>query len=167
VTVFDYAVLTIVAASILLGAWRGLVKEALSLTAWVAALLIGRALAPEIAPLMGTWFGGWLREPIMQYVAAFAVIVVAVLVAATLVQLALTSLLRAIGLGPLDRFLGTVFGVARGALVVVLCVLAGGFTALPQQTWWRQAVLAPPLETAVLAAKPWLPPAVAERIRYR
>jgi membrane protein required for colicin V production len=38
---------------------------------------------------------------------------------------------------------------------------------LPQQAWWRQAWLAPPLETAVLASKPWLPAAVAKRIRYR
>ena len=162
-TVFDYAVLAIVAASILLGAWRGLVSEVLALAAWVAALLAGRALAPEMAPV----FGEWLQEPALRYAAAFIAIVVAVLVAAALLRLALSKLLRAIGLGPLDRFLGAVFGVARGVLVVLLCVLIGGLTALPQQAWWRQAWLAPPLETAVLAAKPWLPAAVAKRIRYR
>ncbi len=162
-TVFDYAVLAIVAASILLGAWRGLVSEVLALAAWVAALLAGRALAPEMAPV----FGEWLQEPALRYAAAFVAIVVAVLVAAALLRLALSKLLRAIGLGPLDRFLGAVFGVARGVLVVLLCVLIGGLTALPQQAWWRQAWLAPPLETAVLAAKPWLPAAVAKRIRYR
>jgi membrane protein required for colicin V production len=75
--------------------------------------------------------------------------------------------LRAIGLGPLDRFLGAVFGIARGVLVVAATVLVGGLTALPQQAWWRDAWLAPPFETAVLAIKPWLPPAVAKRIKYR
>ena len=162
-TVFDYAVLAIVAASILLGAWRGLVSEVLALAAWVAALLAGRALAPEMAPL----FGDWLKEPALQYAAAFAVIVVAVLMAVALTRLALSKLLRAIGLGPLDRFFGAVFGVARGVIVVLLCVLVGGLTALPQQAWWRQAWLAPPLETAVLASRPWLPDAVVKRIRYR
>lgn len=162
-TAFDYAVLAIIAASILLGAWRGLVSEVLALAAWVAALLAGRALAPELAPL----FGEWLKEPALQYAAAFAVIVIAVLVAVALVRFALSKLLRAVGLGPLDRFLGAVFGVARGVLVVLLGVLIGGLTTLPQQAWWRQAWSAPPLETAVLAAKPWLPPAVAKRIRYR
>lgn len=162
-TVFDYAVLAIVAASILLGAWRGLVSEVLALAAWVAALLAGRALAPEMAPV----FGEWLQEPALQYAAAFVAIVAAVLVAVALLRLALSKLLRAIGLGPLDRFLGAVFGVARGVLVVLLCVLIGGLTVLPQQTWWRQAWLAPPLETAVLASKPWLPPAVAKRLKYR
>lgn len=162
-TVFDYAVLAIVAASVLLGAWRGLVSEVLALAAWVAALLMARELAPGMAPV----FSDWLKEPALQYAAAFAVIVVAVLVAVALTRLALSKLLRAIGLGPLDRFLGAVFGVARGVLVVLLCVLIGGLTMLPQQAWWRQAWLAPPLETAVLASKPWLPAAVAKRIRYR
>lgn len=162
-TVFDYAVLAIVAASVLLGAWRGLVSEVLALAAWVAALLTARELAPGMAPV----FSDWLKEPALQYAAAFAVIVVAVLVTVALTRLALSKLLRAIGLGPLDRFLGAVFGVARGVLVVLLCVLVGGLTMLPQQAWWRQAWLAPPLETAVLASKPWLPAAVAKRIRYR
>lgn len=162
-TIFDYAVLAIVAASILLGVWRGLISEVLALAAWVTALLAGRVLAPEMAPM----FGEWLKEPALQYAAAFAVIALAVLVAIALLRIALSKLLRAIGLGPLDRFLGAVFGVARGGLVVLLCVLIGGLTVLPQQVWWRQAWLAPPLETAVLAAKPWLPDAVAKRIRYR
>jgi membrane protein required for colicin V production len=163
VTAFDYAVVAIVAASVLLGAWRGLVSEVLALAAWVAALLAGRELAPGMAPV----FAEWLKEPALQYAAAFAVIVVVVLVAVALARLLLSKLLRAIGLGPLDRFLGAVFGVARGVLVVLLCVLVGGLTALPQQAWWRQSWLAPPLETAVLAARPWLPSAVAKRIRYR
>ena len=111
----DYAVLAIVAASILVGAWRGLVSEVLALAAWVAALLAGRALAPDLAPV----FGDWLKEPAWQYAGAFAVIVVAVLVAVALLRIALSKLLRAIGLGPLDRFLGAVFGVARGGLCLL------------------------------------------------
>jgi membrane protein required for colicin V production len=76
-------------------------------------------------------------------------------------------LLSAVGLAPLDRLLGAVFGVARGVLVAWVAVLLSGLTALPQQQWWRQALLAPPFETAVLAAKPWLPADLAKRIRYR
>lgn len=162
-TVFDYVVLAVVAASVLLGAWRGIVSEALALAAWVAAFFSGRALAPDVAPV----FSGWIKEPALQYIAGFAVVVVAVLVLVALLRFAVSRLLRAIGLGPLDRLLGAVFGVARGALVVLAAVLIGGLTALPQQAWWREAWLAPPLETAVLAIKPWLPSAVAKRIKYR
>jgi membrane protein required for colicin V production len=162
-TIFDYVALAVVAASIFLGAWRGIVSEALALAAWVAAFFAGRAFAADLAPL----FSGWIREPALQYIAGFAVVVVVVLVLVALLRFALSRLLRAIGLGPLDRFLGAVFGIARGVLVVVAAVLVGGLTALPQQAWWRDAWLAPPFETAVLAIKPWLPPAVAKRIKYR
>ncbi len=161
-TAFDYAALAVVAASVLVGTWRGMASEVLALGAWVAALLAGRGLAGEAAPL----FGGWLKEPAWQYAAAFATIALAVLIGVSLLRLALARLLRAIGLGPLDRFLGAVFGLARGLLLVWLCVLAGGLTALPRQAWWQKAWLAPPLETAVLAARSWLPPAVAKPIRY-
>ncbi len=162
-TVFDYTVLAILAASILLGAWRGIVSEALALLAWVAAFFVGRAFAPQIQPVLA----GWIKEPALQYIAAFAVVVLVVLLLVTLLRLAISRLLRAMGLGPLDRVLGGVFGVARGLLVVLAAVLVGGLTMLPQQAWWREAWSAPPLETAVLAMKPWLPPAVAKRIRYR
>jgi membrane protein required for colicin V production len=163
VTVFDYAVLAVIAASVLLGAWRGLAAEVLALAAWIAAFFAGRAYAQDVAPA----FDAWLREPALQYVAGFALVVVAVLVLVALLRLAISKLLRAIGLGPLDRLLGAAFGVARGLLVVLAAVLIGGLTAAPRQSWWHEAWLAPPLETAVLAIRHWLPPAVAKRIKYR
>lgn len=162
-TAFDYAVLAIVAVSVLLGAWRGLFSEVLALAAWVAAFFAGRAYAARVAPV----FGEWIKEPALQYVAGFAVIFLGVIVLVALARLLVSKLLRAIGLGPVDRLLGALFGVLRGVLVALLAVLVGGLTALPHQPWWRNAYLAPPLETAVLAAKPWMPPAVAKRIRYR
>lgn len=146
-----------------MGAWRGIVSEVLALIAWIAAILAGRAFAHQLAPV----FASWLKEAAWQYAAAFATIIVVVLVAVALLRYAVSKLLHAIGLGPLDRFLGALFGIVRGVLVVGLCVLIGGLTTLPQQAWWREARLAPPLETAVLASKPWLPPALAKRINYR
>ena len=162
-TAFDYAVLAVLGLSLLLGVWRGLASEVLALAAWIVAFLAGKMLAPEMAPL----FGEWIREPAFRYAAAFGVIAVLVLAVAAIARLLLSKLLRAVGLGPLDRFLGAAFGVARGGLIVMLLVLIGGMTTQPQEAWWREAKLAPPLETAVLAARTWLPPALAKRIRYR
>jgi membrane protein required for colicin V production len=108
-----------------------------------------------------------LAEPVWQQVSGFLVIFVVVLILFALARWLASLLLKAVGLAPLDRVLGALFGVARGFLVVWVMVLLAGLSSLPQQQWWRQAVLAPPLETAVLAAKPWLPPDLAKRIRYR
>jgi membrane protein required for colicin V production len=162
-TVFDYAVFGVVAASLLLGLWRGLVSEVLALLAWVAAFFAARAVAPGLAPT----FGRFTHEAALQYVAAFAAVFVAVLLVVAIGRIVAAKLLRAVGLGWADRLLGMLFGIGRGVLIALVAVLLGGMTPLPREAWWRDAWLAPPLETAVVAAKPWLPKTVAQRIRYR
>ncbi|MEW6164494.1 MAG: CvpA family protein [Pseudomonadota bacterium] len=162
-TVFDYGVLGAVGLSLLVGLWRGVVSEILALLAWVAAFMAARAWAMPAGDLVAAGVG----EPAWRQVAGFLAIFVAVLILFALARWLLSLLLKAVGLAPLDRVLGALFGIARGVLVVWVVVLLAGLTALPRQQWWQQAVLAPPLETAVLAARPWLPPDLAKRIRYR
>ncbi len=162
-TAFDYAVLAIVAASVLLGLWRGVVSELLALVAWVAAFFAARHFGAEAGGLLGHW----IPDPAMAGAAGFAAVVVAVLVIFGLGRLVVSLMLRAVGLGLVDRMLGSVFGVLRGLVIVLVAVLLGGLTTWPQKPWWRDATFAPPLETAVIAAKPWLPADVAKRIRYR
>jgi membrane protein required for colicin V production len=163
VTVFDYAVLGVVGASSLLGLWRGVVSEVLALIAWVAAFMAARIWAEPAGGLLA----GVVNEPALRYAAGFVGVLVGVLVAFALGRLVLSLLLRAVGLGLVDRLLGAGFGILRGGLIVFAAVLVGGMTALPKSQWWRDAWLAPPLETAVIAAKPWLPVEVGKRIRYR
>jgi membrane protein required for colicin V production len=163
VTVFDYVVLGVVALSLLVGVWRGVVSEILALVAWVLAFFAARTWAVPVGDMVAEG----LVEPVWRQAAGFMVIFVAILIVLALARWIASLLLKAVGLAPLDRVLGAVFGVARGILVVWVGVLLAGLSALPQQQWWRHAVLAPPLETAVLAAKPWLPPDLAKRIRYR
>ncbi len=162
-TAFDYAALAIVGASVFLGLWRGVVSELLALAAWVAAFFAARAWAPEV----GEWFGRWIADGALRQAAGFAAVFLGVLVVFGVARLVVSLLLRAVGLGLIDRLLGGMFGIVRGALVLLAAVLVGGMTPLPKEVWWREAVLAPPMETAVIAAKPWLPPELAKRIRYR
>ncbi|HUY04231.1 MAG TPA: CvpA family protein [Rhodocyclaceae bacterium] len=161
-TGFDYLVLMVIALSSLLGLWRGVVSELLGLAAWVAAFFAARAWGLVVAG----WLTAWLGEPAWRAAAGFAAVFLVTLLIFAAARLVLSRLLRAVGLGFADRLLGALFGVARGVLVVLAAVLVCGMTALPRQPWWRQASLAPPLETAVLAIKPWLPKTVAQRIRY-
>lgn len=162
-TAFDYAVLTVIAASVLLGLWRGVVSEILALAAWIVAFVIARAEAPQVA----TWLAGQIAEPGMRLAAAYVLVFAGVLIVFAIARMLISLMLKAVGLGLLDRLLGAGFGVLRGILVVFVVVLVAGMTPLPKADWWRNATLAPPLETAVIAAKPWLPPDVAKRIRFR
>ena len=162
-TAFDYAVLAVLLASALLGLWRGVVSEILALAAWVVAFLVARAEASKVA----SWLAGQIAEPGMRLAAAYVLVFVGVLLVFAIARMLISLLLKAAGLGLLDRLLGAAFCVLRGILVVWVAVLVAGMTALPRADWWRDAVLAPPLETAVLAAKPWLPAEAAKRIRFR
>lgn len=163
-TWFDYAVLSIVAASIIIGAWRGVVGEIIALVAWVLAYFAARFWGGAIAELL---FGRLIADPGLRIVAGWVVVFVIVLMLMALIRLAIRGLLKALGLSLSDRLLGVVFGAARGLLIVLALVAVGGMIGLPKENWWGEASLSAPLETAVVASKPWLPPEVAKRIRFR
>ncbi len=162
-TPFDYFVLAVMAVSLLVGVTRGVVSEILALIAWVAAFIAARLWAVPLGNLLLAD----LPDPLWRQLAGFVIVFAAVLICFALLRWVMAMLLKAAGLRPLDRVLGALFGAVRGVLVLLVLVLLAGLTPLPQQHWWRQASFAPPLETGVLAVRPWLPPELAKRIQYR
>ena len=163
-TGFDYVVITIVLASVLLGVWRGVVGEIIALAAWVLAFFAAKWWGAEVAHL---FFTGLIADPALRIVAAWVTVFVAVLILMALVRLAVRGLLKALGLSLSDRLLGIIFGLARGLIIVFVLVAVGGMTSVPKERWWSEAYFSAPLETAVLAGMPWLPPEVSKRIRFR
>ena len=162
-TVFDYAVLTVVLASAVIGAWRGVIGEIIALAAWVLGFFAAKWWGAEIAQVL---FSG-IADTGLRTVAGWAAVFVAVLILMALLRLAVRGLLKALGLSLSDRLLGIVFGLARGLAIVLALVAVGAMTALPKEKWWSGAMFSAPLETALLACQPWLPPAVSKRIRFR
>lgn len=161
-TLFDYAVLTIVGGSVLLSIFRGFVREVLALAAWVIAFIA--------AGLLGNIVAGWLATSIsdesVRVLVAFVAVFVATLISMSLIALAVSGLMRKAGLGLEDRVLGSFFGLARGMLIVMLLVLLAGLTTLPRQPAWTDAMLSAPLEALAGAAKPWLPQVIAGNVSY-
>jgi membrane protein required for colicin V production len=161
-TPFDYAILAIVGLSVIFAFWRGLIREVVSLLAWLVALWVAARFAVELA----VWVPAAISTPSARYLTAFLCLFIGTIVVLELIAFLIARLLRAIGLGFIDRFLGAIFGLVRGALIAWVVVLLGGFTSYPQRDWWRDSVLAPPLQTAVLAARPLLPTELGKRIKY-
>jgi len=162
VTVFDFVVVGIVLLSLVFGFFRGFVRVTIALVAWVAAVIAAVRFSGNVGPMLPD-FG---ESSATRYVLAFAIILVAILLLGAIIGWALARLVRAIGLGFVDRTLGAVVGIARGVVIVVLGVLLAGLTTLPRQLWWQNAVLAPPLVTAALSLRPWLPRPFAERLDF-
>ena len=162
-TPFDYAVLVILLASMALGAWRGVIGEIIAVAAWVLAFFTARWWGETLALELLSGIG----DPVVRLVVAWVLIFVIVLLLMALVRLAIRGLLKALGLSLSDRALGVLFGAVRGGVIVLALVALGGMLSLAKEGWWSEAYFSAPLETAVLACKPWLPPDVAKRIRFR
>lgn len=162
-TVFDFIILGLLVVSAAVGAWRGLVSEVIALVAWIVALVAAWLYAGEVALMLD----GHIDDPLWRHVAGFALIFVGILLLASALRFLIREMLRMLGLGPVDRLLGSFFGIARGIAIAMVLVLLGGLAGMASEPWWRDALLSPPLESAVIAVKPWLPEAVAERIRFR
>ncbi|HJQ62994.1 MAG TPA: CvpA family protein [Burkholderiales bacterium] len=161
-TPFDYAVLVIVAVSILISVIRGLVREVLALLAWVAAF--------AVATLFGADVAAWMPQAIpteeLRLLTGFLIVFVGVLLVMSLAAMAISRLVKRAGLGVEDRMFGMLFGLARGGLIVLVLVLLAGLTTLPRDPLWRNAMLSSPLESLALYVKAWLPGDLSRRIKY-
>lgn len=156
----DYAALGVLALSTAWGVWRGLVREVISLAGWILAFLAANLFAPPLAEALP------IAQPDLRVIVAFVAIFIVTLTLATLAALLLSKALKAAGLAGLDRTLGGLFGVARALLIALAFALVAGLTSLPQHPIWKQSVSGPMLGRAALQLKPWLPPALAGRLRY-
>jgi membrane protein required for colicin V production len=161
-TLFDYAVLAIAGFSVLLGVIRGFVREVIALASWVVAFVVSSAYGGTVAPLLEQQ----IPDEKWRVLAAVVALFVVVLVVVNLLSMLASRLIKSAGLGVEDRLLGSVFGLARGVLVVLVLVLGAGLTVLPRQPVWKDAMLAAPLEKLAVFVKQWLPPDWAKNISY-
>jgi len=135
----DYLILGVLAFSMLLGLFRGFVREAIALLAWLGGLWFAWRYAPLLEPL----FRGALEPPASTW-AARAVIVISVLIVGWLLAAILSYFLRHSALSVMvDRLLGLFFGVVRGAVVIAAVVLLAQFAQLEQTKWWKGSTLLP------------------------
>lgn len=161
-TAFDIAVAVVVTLSALIGLWRGVIREVFALAAWIAAVvcmfLFGDKLGNMLPIAQDT---PWLRS-----VAGYALVFIGVFVLLSVVGFLFSKVVNAIGLSFVDRALGMMFGLIRGALIVVLLVFVAGATTLPQMSWWRDSVTAKPLATMAAILRSKLPDDLAKRIKF-
>jgi len=164
-TIFDYAFLSILGLSAILGLWRGLVSEILGLV----GLVLGLVLASRYADVVALQLERTIADPRWRMAAGFGLIFFAVLLLLLLVKLFLRRFLYAVGFGLTDRFLGTMFGAVRGLVIALVIVWIGGLVGMSYEPWWKQAMFAPPLEKAVNGVGSWLPDvdSVVDSIRFK
>lgn len=160
-TWFDFAFLGVLAISVAWGVWRGLVHEMLSLGGWVLAFLAANLLAGPLSEQITS-----TMRPELRVLLAWLGIFVVVLLAASLVGMLLGRFIKSVGLKSTDRTLGGLFGLVRGLVIGLAFALLAGLTRFPAHPVWKDSFFGPPLGRTVEQLKPWLPPALAGRLRY-
>lgn len=136
VAALDIVIVTVVLLSAGIGLIRGLVKELLSLVSWVVAFVVAIYFSPVVAEqLPETWGSSSVRTVI-----GFALLFIGALIAAAILQWLIGQLVAGTGLTGTDRFLGFLFGSARGLLVCVV-LLIGIREIAGDAAWWQASIL--------------------------
>lgn len=135
----DLLLLVAVLVSTAVGVWRGLVKEAMSLVTWLAAIW----LAWRFSWLTEDVFEPWLEAPELKVWAGRILIFLLVLIVGGVVSWLVAMLVRHSPLSGSDRALGALFGFGRGALLIGLVAIAVEFAGFSSEPWWRNSRIRP------------------------
>lgn len=149
----DWIFLAVLLVSLVVGLWRGLVYELLSVVNWIAAFV----LAQWFAPVAAQWLPIKGATEVLRFALGFVLVFVAVLFTGGLLAFLIRKLVAAVGLRPVDRVLGGAFGVVRGVVVLLAFAVVVDMTSLNQGQWWREATGARVATTVLQGLKPVLP----------
>lgn len=136
-----------------LGAWRGLVYEVLSVLGWAVSFYVAQWLAPDVATRLPMSSAG----ESVRYAAGFVLVFVVSVFAAGLLAFLLKKLVEAIGLRPVDRTMGALFGLVRGLILLLAVAVVMNMTSLQSSDWWQESKGAVVLNAALKGLKPVLP----------
>ncbi len=161
-TGFDFVLLAILGISVILGLVRGLLKEVLSLVAYACAFVA----AVWWGPTVSEWLLRWIEQPFLNLAIAYLAVFVLVLLTIGLFNMTLAALIHKTGLTPADHGLGGLFGLVRGVLFVFILVILAGFTPLPNEVWWKQAMFSKPIIDVILQIKDRVPAPINSWLPY-
>lgn len=137
--IVDIVIIVATLASVLVGWFRGLVREAIA----IAALLIAIWAAMHLGPTAGGWLGGSINSDELQLWAGRFLVFVIILVTGAAVGWGISKIVHLSGLSGFDRALGGFFGMLRAALLVGVFVLTGRYAGLDAKLWWLESRIIP------------------------
>lgn len=153
----DWIGIAVLVFSMVLGVVRGLVFEVISLIGWIAAFLCAQWFAGDVA----AWLPVGEAGAVWRYPVAFVLVFIAVAFGAGLVAALTRKMIAAVGLRPVDRMLGGAFGLARGALALLVAAVVVHLLALSDGALWKESRGVIVLDAALQSVKPALPEKLA------
>ena len=151
--ILDLAVTLVMALSLGLGMWRGLMREVLSWLGWVLAFYLAQAHAVTV----GQWLPMDGANPGLRLACAFVLVMLLVLIGVAIVLWLAKASITVVGLGWVDRILGGLFGFLRAMVLLLAASAALSMTPMQNGAWWQDSHSGPLLSQFLVWAKPLLP----------
>jgi membrane protein required for colicin V production len=133
----DYVLIVAIVLSALFGFYRGIIKEILSLVGWVFSYWVALKFSHNLTGL----FEDMVANKTLLQGISFAALFLVTLIVFMIISFIIGRFIRLSGLGPIDRGIGAVFGLARGALIATLLVFFGNMTPLAAGEAWSGSAL--------------------------
>ena len=152
-TVVDVVVIFVICLSALFSLMRGFVKEAISLSTWIVAIWLAATFASKLAAVLPLS----IESEAVRQTVGFGVLFILSLMLGALINVLVSQVVKKTGLSGADRIFGVVFGVLRGGLIVVVFVVIGGMTPLPEADWWQSSVLLEWFESVAIVIQGYIP----------
>ena len=152
-TVVDIVVIFVIFLSALFSLIRGFVKEAISLATWIIAIWLAATFTPKLAAALPNS----LESEAVRQAVGFGVLFVLTLMVGALVNMLVAQVVKKTGLSSADRIFGVAFGILRGGLIIIVFVVIGGMTPLPETDWWQSSVLLQWFESAAIVIQEYIP----------
>lgn len=140
----DIVILVVVGFSSVFGLWRGFVREVLAVLAWIAAVMIARFYSPVLVP----YLEGITDSETGRSILAFALLGFGTLFIGSLIIKFVTRLINMAGMQVTDRLLGTIFGFARGVIIVAVVVFFAR-ERFATESWWADSRTIPYVENVI------------------
>lgn len=133
---FDWIIAVIFVVSILIGIWRGFLKESLSLIAWILAYYFAKTYDLEVGALISNHIFE-MPSPIFRAWSGFALIFILVLFGLTVVNYIILRIFARKPVKGIDRILGIGFAAVRAAAIVVLVLFFLRGLGFGESDWWK------------------------------
>lgn len=151
----DISILSVILLSLVIGVYKGFVKETLSLATLVLSVVAAFYLSKypaswlpsEVTTYAFSLFGASLTGHGIAIAVSFTIIFLLTMFAGYVLTNAINSLIKASPLNWFNRLLGGAFGAVRGAVIMILLIIfAQNFTKMPHNLWWQESRTLPILE---------------------
>lgn len=152
----DFLVLGIFFLSMVVGLMRGLLKEIIAIITWIVGFIIATLFSSTLAAMFtntpqvqsafssaGNAIGMKTTQSLsmLSVGISFMLILFGVIIIGKIISYLITGIFIGTNLSMANRFLGAIFGLIRGFLMVLLMMFIINFTPIAKQPAWESSLM--------------------------